>query len=167
MGWRTWLSVITMLFQKLVDSFSKVLGLLSHGVAVALMHYVKAVSLLVVVQFGPLAALFSLLPGPFKRSFSVWSKSYVNITCWTITLNIFWVLSKTFSTASLIKAGGIGAPFGETLGYTCLSIVLFVAIFLTPTWTSKFIGGVLVPNMTTGLSLAAGKVGKLAQLSKR
>jgi len=139
-------------------------GLLSHSTIVAIMHYVKAVTLLIVVQFGPLAALFSLLPGPFRRSFSTWAKSYVNVTCWTITLNIFLVLAKTFASVSRINAGSLGIPLGETLGYTCLSIVLGVAIFLTPTWTAKFISGATVANLSTGLSLAAGKAGKAVQL---
>ena len=144
-------------FEKLLDSFPKALGLLSHGGAVVFMHYLKVVSLLVSMQFGPIAALFSLLPGPFASSFSTWAKSYLSISCWSITLNIFWLLSKTFAATSMAQVGGIGVPFGETLGYTGLSLVLLMAIFLTPTWTAQFIGSAIVANLTRGVSLAAGK----------
>jgi len=95
--------------------------------------------------------LFSLLPGPFKRGFATWAKSYVHISCWTITINIFWVLTKAFSLTSLLLEEGVGHIF--------LSIVLFIAIFLTPTWTSKFIGGAITANIAAALSMASSRLG--------
>lgn len=80
---QSWFSVIKLLAKMVLDFFPKLVALLTHGGAVALMHYIKVIALLVTSQFGPLAALFSLLPGPFKRGFATWAKSYLNITCWT------------------------------------------------------------------------------------
>ena len=157
---QSWFLVIKLLAKMVLDFFPKLVALLTHGGAVALMHYIKVIALLVTSQFGPLAALFSLLPGPFKRGFATWAKSYLNITCWTITINIFWVLTKAFSTTSFwIESSTATSLLEEGLGHALFSIVLFIAIFLTPTWTSKFIGGAITANVATALSVAISRLG--------
>lgn len=157
---KSWFLVIRTFVKMIFDYFPKVVALLTHGGALTLMHYIKAVALLVTSQFGPLAALFSLLPGPFKRGLATWAKSYINITCWTITISIFWVLTKTFSATSFwIESNSTATFLEENIGHTLLSIILFIAIFLTPTWTSKFIGSAITANVATGLNIAAGKLG--------
>ena len=159
-------SIVTV-FKFFFAGLFKSLAIFTHGGAVIFMRYVRVVSLLIMMQFGPLAALFSLLPGPFRRSFSIWSRGYVNITCWAITLNILWVFAKTFSGISWMQS--VTEGFGvETLAHTLLSLILLVAIFLTPAWTSKFVSSATLPNLSAGLGMLAGKgirVGKVVHKS--
>ena len=162
-----WFGFLKSPIQTLLDNWAQWLVLFTHGGAVKLMHYVKSVTLLVLLQFGPLAALFSLLPGPFKQSFSTWSKSYLNVSCWTITLNILWVLSNSFSRVAIETAGNPSSLLGEKMAYTMLSLVLFIAIFLTPTWTSKLINGVNPANLTAGIGMVAEKIVGMAKKPKQ
>ena len=68
------------------------LSFLTQKGMIKFMHYIKSVSLLILAILGPFATLFSLLPGPFKSSFKTWSRGYINVSCWTITLAILEVL---------------------------------------------------------------------------
>ena len=113
------------------------------------MHYIKAISLLVLATIGPVAALFSLLPGPFRSSINTWSKGYINVSCWTITLTILDALSNNFASYSK------GPEFSQAL----LSFVIFIMAFFTPTWTSKLIGGVNLGNVAAGLGTSPAKIG--------
>jgi hypothetical protein len=158
----SWLNVSKIFLKILFEFFPKLMTLSTHAGAIKVMHYLKSVGLLLASQLGPIAALFSLLPGPFKKGFASWAKSYINMSCWAITLNIFWALAKAFMTTSFfIKADSATSFAGETAGATLLSLVFFIAIFLTPTWTSKFIGGAIVANLGSAISMASDKL-KLA-----
>ncbi len=131
-------------------------NLITHTGAIYFMHYLRAIALLVLMQLGPLAMLLSWLPGPFQRSFQQWLKSYVHISCWAITLSILAVFIDAFRGASL--QGGV-IP---TLAYNLLSLILLIAIFMTPTWTAKFVGSALLGNFVTsvgGLASQGGKIG--------
>ena len=130
--------------------------LFSHMGAIYFMHYVRAVSILVMVQVGPLAALLSWLPGPFARAFQQWSKSYVTVSCWAITLGVFAVLSQSFGVA--VMHGGPGG----ILGHSMLSVVFFLMIFMTPSWTAKFIGSEMLGGLASGLQGWAVRAGQLA-----
>lgn len=110
------------------------------------MHYIKSVSLLILSILGPFSALFSLLPGPFKASFKTWSKGYVNVSCWTITLAILDVLATTFQ-----------ATTGQEGYRVMLSFVLFIMTFFVPTWTAKLIGNVNLGNVAAGIGTGIGK----------
>ncbi len=155
-------SIIKTLLKGIFDLLPKLISIFSHAGAIAVVHYFKAIALLIASQFGPLAALFYLLPGPFKKGFSTWAKSYINISCWAITLNLFWVLSKAFSVTSFFtESNSASTLVGETAGHAILSFVFFIAIFLTPVWTSKFIGSAIVPNLGGALDVAS-KVSKIA-----
>lgn len=139
----TWLNYI---LRTLLDFFDDVLLLITHVGAVKLMHYIKSIVLLVLLQFGPLAALFSLLPGPFRQSFNTWAKSYLYVSCWTLTLAIMDVLANSFA---FLK--------GDALAYPILYLVLYIAIILTPAWTAKLISGVSTVNLLDGIGMAIGK----------
>lgn len=111
------------------------------------MHYIKSVSLLILSLLGPFASLFSLLPGPFKGSFKTWSKGYINVSCWTITLAILEVLTAAFK-----------ATLGEENWQIRLSIVLFIMTFFVPTWTSKLIGSINLGNVAAGVGRVPGSI---------
>jgi len=156
-GWLGWLQMLSGFCQGWVDKCAKGLFLLSHSGAVALMRYVRAVSLLISVQLGPLAALLSLLPGPFKKCFATWARSYGQLLCWHLVLNVLGMLARAFAVASMGQVEGAALALGETLSYSCLSIVLFVAIFFTPTWSAQLIGGGAVANLLSGLGMLVEK----------
>jgi hypothetical protein len=123
------------------------------------MRYIKAVTLVMMVPFSPLAAMLSLLPGPFKRSWSHWAKSYVHVTCWSITLGIFQALVDAFTKVSRsIVPNTVSSFFEETVGHALLYTVLLVAIFLTPTWTSKLIGHAIIANIWDSINMTASKL---------
>ena len=110
------------------------------------MHYIKSVSLLILSILGPLAALFSLLPAPFNASFKTWSKGYINVSCWSITLAILEVLANAFQ---------------ATTGYegyrVMLSFALFIMTFFVPTWTARLIGNVNLGHVAAGIGTGVGK----------
>lgn len=149
------LKLLSSLFEKLFGLVS----LLSHSGAIAFMNYMRAVALLILMQIGPLCSILSLLPGPFQNSFKTWLKSYVYISCWAITLSLFTVFIKAF------RAVHLASGESSTIAYACLSIVLLMAIFLTPTWTARFIGSVSLGSYIAGIGALAGKVGRVT-LSK-
>lgn len=130
--------------------------LFSHMGAIYFMCYVRAVSMLLLVQLGPLAAVLSWLPGPFARAFQQWSKSYVTVSCWAITLRVFAVLSQSFGLAVMHQGPG------AMLGHSLLSVVLFFMILMTPSWTAKFIGSEMLGGLVSGLQGWAVKAGQLA-----
>lgn len=128
----------------------------SHMGVIYFMHYIRAVSLLLMIQVGPIAALLSWLPGPFTKAFQQWRKSYVTISCQAITLQMFSVLSQSFGVAAIAQGKG------AMIGHTVLSIVLLLIIFMTPSWTAKFIGGDTLGNFVSGVGGLVSKAGKIA-----
>jgi hypothetical protein len=136
---------VNFIIRKLL-ALTDVLALITHVGAVKLMHYIKSITLLVLLQFGPLAALFSLLPGPFRQSFNTWAKSYLYVSCWTLTLAIMDVLANSFS---FFKE--------DVLAYPILYLVLYIAIILTPAWTAKLISGVSTVNILGGIGMVTGE----------
>ena len=131
--------------KRLFELMAQIAVLFTHGGAIYFMHYTRAVALLLLAQVGPIAALLSWLPGPFGGSFQQWMKNYASISCWAITLQVFWVLAQGFGTN--IKMVGIGSQLGLVLFH----IALFLAILSTPTWTSNFINGNTLGSFTSGL----------------
>ena len=113
------------------------------------MHYIKSVSLLILSLLGPFAALFSLLPGPFKASFKTWSKGYVNVSCWTITIAILDMLTTAFRSTT-----------GQEAHQIVLSFVLFITTFFIPTWTAKLIGNVNLGNVAAGVGTGIAGISK-------
>ena len=155
----TKLSSIWQALKSIFSGLEKVIALLSHQGAIYLMHYLRAVALLVLMQLGPFAMLLSWLPGPFQRSFQQWLKSYIAISCWAITLQIFWALSKAFAGVAWLREEEVVI---EPVAHMLLSIVLLIAIFMTPTWTAKFMGSTMLSNFVTsigGLASQGGKIG--------
>lgn len=151
-------SAIGRYVKQFFEMMAQIVVLLTHGGAIYFMHYTRAVALLLLAQVGPIAALLSWLPGPFGGSFGQWMKNYASISCWAITLQVFWVLSEGFGTT--IKLGGIGSQLGQVL----LHIALFLAILSTPTWTSTFINGHTLGGFTSGLG---GRVAGLGSAMMR
>lgn len=147
-----WLNSI---LRGLLDFYNDFLLLITHAGAVKLMHYIKSIILLVLLQFGPLAALFSLLPGPFKQSFNTWVKSYLYVSCWTLTLAIMDVLANSFR---FLKE--------DAVAYPILYLVLYIAIVLTPSWTAKLISGASTVNLLSGIGMTVGKVSSQNKGSK-
>lgn len=121
--------------------------------AVMVMHYLKTILLMIASTIGPFAATLSLLPGLFRKSFSNWSRHYVNVSCWTITLNILAVLTETHR-----KIFAASQETGGTSANALISIVLLITIFLTPTITSYFVGGTVLPNLS-GITRTVTKAG--------
>lgn len=142
--------------KRFFDLLSQMVVLLSHGGAIYFMHYTRAVALLLLAQVGPVAALLSWLPGPFRGSFGQWMKNYASISCWAITLQVFWGLSQGFE--ATVRPQGVGA----LLGHLLLAVVLFLAILSTPTWTSNFINGNTLGGFTSGLGSLITKGGSAA-----
>ena len=149
---------IWQVLKRLFSGLEKAISLLSHQGAIYFMHYLRAVALLVLMQLGPIALLLSWLPGPFQRSFQQWLKSYIAISCWAITLQIFWALSKAFTGVAWLREEEVVI---EPVAHMLLSIVLLIAIFMTPTWTAKFMGSALLSNFVTSVGGLASKGGKM------
>lgn len=129
----------------LLDNFKEMLVCATQKGAVKFMHYIKSIALLVLSQLGPFAALFSLLPGPFRASFKIWSKGYLHVSCWTLTLSVIDML------ASGLR---INSEYSQAL----LSFVLFIVTLFTPTWTAKLISGVNLGSLAASVGAAPGKV---------
>lgn len=134
--------------------------LVSHEGAIWFMHYLKIISLLVTALLGPFAAAFSLLPGFSIKRLAGWAKIYVSISCWAITLNIFWVLTQVHRKIFVSEQG---LASGEGIAYLLTSIGLFLAIFQTPTFTAKFVGYALSANIGGGVDTLARKGSSLAR----
>ena len=81
----------------------------------------------------------------------------MQLMCWHIVLNVFSMLSRAFAAASKARAEGAAFALGESISYTCLSLVLFVAIFLTPTWSAQLVSGGAIGNLLSGLSVLGEK----------
>jgi hypothetical protein len=157
---KSFFSWVDIIVKNLVELLPKTLFLLTHSGAIHAMHYLKAVTLLIITCVGPFAAVFSILPGPFKKGWPVWAHSYVHVTCWTITLNIFMALTKAFNFGSLMTEPRSGSTFfSEIIGQAVLSFVLLIAIFLTPTWTSKFMGPAVIAPLGSILNQILTRVG--------
>jgi hypothetical protein len=155
---RSLLAVFVYLAKFLIEAAPKLLVPATHLGAIQTMRYIKAVTLIVMVPFGPLAAMLSLLPGPFKKSWSNWAKSYVHVTCWSITLGIFQALCDAFTKVSgAIVPDTVSSFFEETIGHLFLSSVLFVAIYLTPTWTSKLVGQAIIANIWDAINMTGSR----------
>lgn len=164
---KNWFYAIKVFFKVIFDLLPKMLMIFVHGGAVKLMHYLKVMVLLPTILLGPFSAILTFLPGPLKKGFSSWVKSYINITSWAITLHIFSILTKYYSGAAFwIKSHSAASLVGESVGHVLLSIGLLVAIFLTPTFTSKLLGGAIVANVGNALNMASGKMGLGRRLAK-
>ncbi|NEJ83401.1 hypothetical protein GR268_43825 [Rhizobium leguminosarum] len=164
---KSWFAVIKNFFKVIFDFVPKMLAMVSHKGVVQLMHAIKVMVLIPTILLGPLSAILSFLPGPFKKSFSNWSKSYINITSWAITLHIFSVLTKFYGFSSFwMKTGSKASLAGEAIGHIVFSIGLFIAILLTPTFTSKFLGSAVVANVGQALNMASSKMGLARRLGK-
>lgn len=137
------ISIIQWLFRKM--KASKLFLGTQKGLSY-FMHCIKSVSLLILALLGPFATLFSLLPGPFRGSFRTWSRGYINVSCWTITLAILDTLLATFQ-----------STVTQAEYRLLLSFVLFISTFFVPTWTAKLIGGVNLGNIAAGVGAAPGK----------
>lgn len=137
---KVWLGWLLRRVNRIVGFVGSALFFLTQQGASAFMQYVRSVSLLVLAVLGPLSALFSLLPGPFKASFSTWSRGYINVTCWTITLAIIDILEEAFTFAT-----------NMSIPSTLLSAALFVVTFFVPTWTAKLISSVELGNLVAGM----------------
>ena len=112
---------------------------MQQGVS-SFMHYVRSIALLTLSTLGPLSVLFSLLPGPFRSSFSTWSRSYIHVTCWTIILNIIDILEAAFTFET-----------NTGISSNLLSAALFLVTLFVPTWTSQLIGGLDLSNLASGM----------------
>lgn len=130
----------------------QLLSAVTHEGAITIVQYFRTIGLFIAIAMGPFAALFSLLPGPFKHGWTTWSRTYATISCWAITLNLFKLLSvlSVKSSMDLNDAGKLKLfqGLGDT---TMFSFVLLVAIIGTPIWTSIFIGHAITPNIGAGL----------------
>lgn len=149
-----WKNIIGQVMKGISNFLTKYVFACTQQGAIMLMHYFKTILLMIASTLGPFAVTLSLLPGPFRKGFSNWSKHYINISCWTITLNILTVLTEAHRKA-YAKSQGIG----ETSANVLMSIVLFFIIFLTPTITSYFVGGTIIPNISI-ITKAATEAGK-------
>lgn len=142
------------LINLVVPSLSALLAYFSHKGVIFVMRYMRMIMLIVLAQVGPLAAILSLLPGPFKNSFRLWLGSYVNVSCWAITLRVFWhltdVLAYLFATGDCFAVDTGFVPIRVFMS-TTFSIMLLVAIFYTPSITSKFVNAVTIPSLLSGL----------------
>ena len=118
--------------------------------ASSFMRYARAVSLLVLAILGPLSALFSLLPGPFRSSFKTWCKSYANVTCWAITLAVIDLLEETF----VFHTGNNHRMHHGTM----LSFALFIMTFFVPSLTSKLISSVDLGGIVSGMGRGGGQM---------
>ena len=147
-------------YRMLVDLMMQLAVLFTHKGLICFMHYIRAVSLLLLVQVGPLAALLSWLPGPFSRAFEQWRKSYATVSCWAITLQVCWVLSQGFG-AGVMQQDLLAGP-GARIGYVLLSIALLFAILMTPSWTARFIGGDMLGGFVSGLGGWSARAGQMA-----
>jgi hypothetical protein len=164
---KSWFAVVKNFFKVIFDFVPKMLALVSHGGVVQLMHAIKVMILIPTIILGPLSAVLSFLPGPFKKSFSNWSKSYINITSWAITLHIFSVLAKFYGSSSFwMKSKDATSIAIGSMGHIVLSIGLFIAILLTPTFTSKLLGSAVVANVGQALNMASSKMGLARRLGK-
>ena len=130
----------------------QILSAVTHEGAISIVQYFRAIGLFIAIAMGPFSALFSLLPGPFKHGWTTWSRTYATISCWAITLNLFKLLSTmSVKTATELNDAGAMKLFQGTVDTTMFSLVLLVAIFGTPIWTSIFIGHAITPNIGAGM----------------
>ena len=71
-------------------------------------------------------------------------------------------MSKAFAgVAWLQDVGFVEEVVIEPVAHTLLSIILLLAIFMTPTWTAKFMGSALLSNFVTSVGGLASKGGKM------
>jgi hypothetical protein len=138
-------------FWDMLRAIPKVFALFGVNGALAFMYYFRGVCLVLISLLAPLAAVFSLLSGPFKKSFSSWVKNYVSFSCQAIVLNIFQVISEIVVVQGIVDGA-------KSSGSNTLTFVLIIVIFMTPVWTSIFISGVVAPNLTGAMSAASDKL---------
>ncbi len=152
-----------MLF-KSANKLGNMVLFLTHQGSILFMDSLKSIILIVLSHFGPVAAVLSILPGMFSGTLSTWLRNYVNIFGWTITLSI---LQKLVFMIDKIKVNSY--KLGDSAIILPTSIVLLIAIFLTPLWTSMFLGNSVSSGIMSGISWATsaltGSV-KLAKLKK-
>lgn len=101
------------------------ISLFTHMGLVMFMKNLRTMLLLVTSTLGPFAAVLSMVPA-FSGSLARWLKSYIGISAWIITLNVFECIAQTSQ-----------GPFGAATGF---GLILAVSIILTSTFTSMFIG---------------------------
>ena len=120
--------------------------------------------LLVLMQLGPFAMLLSWLPGPFQGSFQQWLKSYIHyfLLGHHPAVSSAVVDAKPLAGACLVRGCRHYVEEIEPVAHTLLSLILLIAIFMTPTWTAKFMGSTMLSNFVTsigGLASQGGKIG--------
>ncbi|MHB9146896.1 MAG: hypothetical protein ACYC2U_00265 [Candidatus Amoebophilus sp.] len=131
-----------------------------HKAFIYIMHYAKVYLLLLTALIGPIAAVGTLLPTFIRTNFSTWARSYFNIACWGIVLNIFKAFAEAHRRAAESSSG-----FIDTGAYTFSSAILVICILLTPTITSQFIGSAITPNLANIAHHATTKGSKLLSRS--
>jgi hypothetical protein len=107
-----------------------------HTFFIIAMKYARSVLLMMASVFGPIATLTYFLN---RNGFSNWSRSYLNISCWGITLNVFEGIAHAHKKAAIASMGDLHFLLG--------SISIAFLIFMTPTITSWFIGNAVLPNL--------------------
>jgi hypothetical protein len=115
-----WKDILGQIMNKVKNFLPNYIFAFTQEGAIMVMHYFKAVLLMIASTLGPFAVTLSLLPGPFRRGFPNWSRHYVNVSCWTITLNILAVLIETHR-----KVSSLSAELGAVPANTLISIVQF------------------------------------------
>ena len=137
---------------KLLFIIPNLISILSHPGLIAFVHYFRSIGLFIAIATGPFAALMSLLPGPFKHGWTTWSRTYATISCWAITLNLFKIMSTMLREKSaLIDYNSTYHLFQGAASSTGFAIALWIAILMTPIWTSIFIGHAIAPNIGAGM----------------
>lgn len=140
------------LVNQVLFTIPDLLSVLSHNGAIGLVQYFRAIGLFIAIAMGPFAALMSLLPGPFRHGWITWTRTYLTISCWAITLNLFKIMSTMLrEKAALIDYNSTDHLFQGVASSTLLTIALWIAILMTPIWTSIFIGHAIAPNIGAGV----------------
>jgi hypothetical protein len=123
------------------------------------MQYFRAILLLIASIFGPIATLTYFIN---RNGFSSWLGSYLNLSCWGITLNVFEGIVHAHKSAAITSGTG-------SISFVVGSAVIAFLIFMTPTITSQFIGNAILPNLapvvnfvSRGISYTGRAAGGLA-----
>jgi type IV secretory pathway VirB6-like protein len=123
------------------------------------MNYFRSLGLVFLCIVAPIAAGMSLFPYT-SNWFNVWIKSYIHMSMQAFTLEVFSILNSATFKAETVGLGDPSlTPFGSISNFA-LTLIMMIAIFGTPVWTSKFVSGGMNSNL-------AGGVGKAVQSLSR
>ena len=131
---------------KTISGWTYFISFATHQGSIVFMDCVKSTIIVILSHLGPIAAVISILPGPFSNSLSTWLRNFVSIFAWSITLS---VLQKIINAVN--DSLHVSNKFTDNLFIIPASIALLICIFLTPMWTSMF----LVNSVSTGVMAAA------------